>query len=387
MTLTQNFTHTHYVPILKGKLGEFNALKTLYQQDKAALTPLIEVVQVDWDYDEDAPKKSEADHLLATRDKMVKSWGTTRPLFVDLGAADLSAVTIGDTQQRHPYTFFFDIARAAGLLAIPVIPLSPDLATLAAVQQICAVDRRGVMVRIERDHIIGSLLTSMLAALPRVLGLAPGQIDIVLDLEEMTSSAQAGHLMGLPYLLPNLPHLHAWRTFTLAGCAFPENLSGFAIGTIDTIPRVEWQLWTGLIGRLPQDARVPTFSDYAVAAVDLPDVDMRFVDPRNNIRYTTTNDWLLVRGQSNKRKRGLTNPQLCSLLMGHPAFCGAAFSEGDKYIVGCATGQTGPGNMTTWRQVGTNHHLTFVVRQIANLFVPSAPAAPGPVVGQGGGTP
>jgi hypothetical protein len=28
---------------------------------------------------------------------------------------------------------------------------------------------------------------------------------------------------------------------------------------------------------------------------------------------------------------------------------------------------TGPGNATTWRKVGTNHHLTLVTRELANL--------------------
>ncbi len=29
--------------------------------------------------------------------------------------------------------------------------------------------------------------------------------------------------------------------------------------------------------------------------------------------------------------------------------------------------KTGPGNATTWRKVGTNHHLTLVAREIASL--------------------
>ncbi|MEI7881504.1 MAG: hypothetical protein WCI95_11585 [bacterium] len=36
---------------------------------------------------------------------------------------------------------------------------------------------------------------------------------------------------------------------------------------------------------------------------------------------------------------------------------GPKFSQGDKYIYDCATGTAGTGNLTTWRKVGTNHHL------------------------------
>jgi len=387
MSAPQAFDHTHYVPILKGKLGEFNALKQLYSQDRAALTPLIEVAPVDWDYDDDQAKKTEALHLEAVQDKMVKGWGVDRPFFVDLGAANLTTPVVGDALNRHPYTYFFDIARAKGLLAIPVVPLTPDPALLAAVVAIVARDNRGVMVRVARDDISSPTFYQALINAPLALGRPPAQIDLMVDLEDVDASTVAPYLMALPQILPQLPHLSAWRTFTLAGCGFPQSLAGFVVGSVASVPRVEWNLWTGLLGRLPQSVRAPAFSDYGVAFVDLPDIDPRFMSPLHNIRYTIANEWLIVRGQSVRKQRGPSNSQLCQLLMGLPEFCGPQFSEGDKHIVLCATAQTGPGNMTTWRQVGTNHHLTFVVRQLANRNVSSVPAVPGPVAGRGSGTP
>ena len=51
---------------------------------------------------------------------------------------------------------------------------------------------------------------------------------------------------------------------------------------------------------------------------------------------------------------------------------GPEFSEGDRYISECAGGSAGTGNLTTWRKVGTNHHLEKVVRDISSLFGSSA---------------
>ena len=42
----------NYVPILKWKQGEYTALKELYPQDKALLTPIAEVVPIPTVYDE-----------------------------------------------------------------------------------------------------------------------------------------------------------------------------------------------------------------------------------------------------------------------------------------------------------------------------------------------
>jgi hypothetical protein len=380
------FDHTHYVPILKGKRAEFNAVAQLYASRRAGLTPLFDVVPVDWDYDDEQPKKAESAHLEATVTSMVKAWGADSPLYVDLSGAGLSDTVVGDPTGRHPCTFFFDYARAKGLLAIPVVPLAADAALQAAVVSIMAKDNRGAMVRVSSEDLSSHNVTQALSNLPASLGQLAGHIDLLIDMEDLDANAVFAYRMALMQLVPNLPHLNQWRTFTLAGSAFPQSLSGRPVGEFVTVPRVEWSLWTELITRLPLQVRRPTFGDYGVVHVDTPEIDMRFVDPRNNIRYTIDADWLIVRGHSRKKKLGPTNPQLCSMLMGHPAFRGQHFSAGDNQIVLCATGSAGVGNLMTWLQVGTNHHLTFVVDQLASRFASSAPASPGPVAGPGGGT-
>ena len=45
------FNHTHYVPTLKGRAGEYGALQAMTAEVKAALTPLIEIPPIPWDFD------------------------------------------------------------------------------------------------------------------------------------------------------------------------------------------------------------------------------------------------------------------------------------------------------------------------------------------------
>jgi hypothetical protein len=381
------FDHTHYIPILKGKQGEYDAVQTLFLPDRAALTPLFEVPAVDFDYKTQQPKKSEAAHLTASRDKMLASWGTARHFYVDMGDARLSNPVLGDPNGQHPYTFMFDLARAVGLLPVPVIPLAPDPALIAAVRAIHAKDGRGVMVRVARQHLSSPIFVQLVHQLLGQLALPPGQVDMLLDLDQVESANVQLYLNWLVQWLPHLPYSTAWRTLTLAGCAFPKTLSAFKVGTVGLVPRAEWAVWSSLLSHLPNGGRMPTFSDYGVSFTDVAEVDPRIMQNVHNIRYTAANEWFIFRGKNLKTGKGPSNHQVCQQVVAHSSYCGPTFSTGDAEIYACAGRTTHPRNPTQWRETGTNHHLTFVVRQLASQLASSVPAGPLPVAGPAAGTP
>ena len=84
-----------------------------------------------------------------------------------------------------------------------------------------------------------------------------------------------------------------------------------------------------------------------------------------SIRYTTDGNWLVVKGRNVRRYGFEQYFELCRTLVMRQEFSGRGFSWGDQYIDDCAFERTGPGNATTWRKVGTNHHLTLVARALA----------------------
>jgi hypothetical protein len=139
---------------------------------------------------------------------------------------------------------------------------------------------------------------------------------------------------------------------------------------IQKIPRYEWLLYESLVAwLLDNHFRLPAFGDYAIVHPDTLRVDPRITKPSASIRYTIEKKWCIVKGR-NVRDYGLQQYQdLCRSLIRLSCFLGGNFSAGDKYIEDCANGIAGTGNLTTWRLVGTNHHVEKVVYDLSSFFV------------------
>jgi hypothetical protein len=78
------FKYKHYVPILKGKQGEFDAIEELDDSVKAQLTPVIEVPSIPWDFKNKRPQTTIDKHLDSIGKKIRKAWDSKALLFVDL---------------------------------------------------------------------------------------------------------------------------------------------------------------------------------------------------------------------------------------------------------------------------------------------------------------
>jgi hypothetical protein len=71
-----------------------------------------------------------------------------------------------------------------------------------------------------------------------------------------------------------------------------------------------------------------------------------------------------------KRGKGESNhayPGLCASIITSGQYLGVGFSAGSAYIGGCRAGTEKRGNPTTWKWVGTNHHITKVADDLARL--------------------
>jgi hypothetical protein len=167
------------------------------------------------------------------------------------------------------------------------------------------------------------------------------------------------------------PQIAAWRQVVFAAASFPEDLSDVDAATVSTLPRREWELWS-MLQRSPKKLprRDLVFGDYGITHPVPRELDPRTMRMSASIRYTTRDSWLVIKGR-NVRQYGFEQYfDLCGVLVNRPEYSGADFSWGDDYSAKCAERESGPGNATTWRKVGTNHHLTLVARQF-----PSQPAA------------
>jgi hypothetical protein len=205
----------------------------------------------------------------------------------------------------------------------------------------------------------------------------PGQIDLLLDWEAITETAGPQTALAIAAIVPNLPSLAAWRSITFAASSFPNTLAAAGVGRA-TIARAEWEAYQLLLNT-PPGGRLLSFGDYAIA---YPIYESVPFPGSAAIRYTINDEWLIYRGRAVRGPRFGGFAQfhaLCQQLLADPEYRGPAFSWGDGVIKLCAQQQSGPGNLTTWRSVGTNHHIALVGRQLSSHRAPSSGAVPPPV--------
>lgn len=347
-----------YLPILKWKMGERGAVAELGQRCRAAITPMAEIDSIPWDWENDVPSKSLDDHLQKLPLQTAQAWGTTDPVFIDGHAVD-GCVASG----AHSLTWLFDELRSHGVMAIPVIRGDSSPEYVAAARGVVASGRRGACLRIGEAIVFGSDPPASIARLTATLGSAASDVDLVIDLRGIEEDQVLRTAAALRMTWPVLSSTGPWRSMTLAAGAFPESLAGVPHGRT-YIPRADWDLWQQLSNLDPR----PTFGDYGVCSPDMMEVDPRMMQVSAGIRYTTAADWMIIRGRSVRRHAqgwGQTR-ELCEMLIASGDYAGRAFSSGDAFIHDCANGGSS-GNATTWRRVGTNHHLEHVAAALANL--------------------
>lgn len=356
------FDESHYVPILKGKEGEFGALSQLPDRSKEALTPLVEIPPIPWDFGQQIPSRSIDEHLKRTPQKLARAWGSDRELFLDF-------LWIGESERMesggHPVKYLFDAVCDLGLLPIPVIGLMRSSDYLAACSDVVRRDGRGVCVRIQREDFQD--FPEFEAELQKVLksvSAQQGDADLLLDLKALTPGSGEMSADEVLALISSIPDLERWRSFTLAATSFPESLIGLPPSDFSFIARNEWNLWREVVRMKPK--RIPTFGDYAISHPQPSEVDPRIMRPSASVRYTAESYWLVPKARNLKDHGYDQFHDVCRDLVERDEYSGRRFSWGDGYIDDCANDRVGCGNLTTWRKVGTSHHLNFVLRQVAS---------------------
>lgn len=356
-----------YVPILKGKQGELNALSNI-GAESANLIPLLEVVPSGMD---DADPQEAAKDIARFADRLAISWTMGEPVFLDAG---LLPDDLPLAQGWPPIQHLLVHAEARGVRGIPVVRTTDSAVTRSAVRAALTETQQGsVCLRLGPDD------TESDEAAPEEL------IDRLL--EDLSVSAADAHLVvdfgvladegGIRlasrmarYLLGDIPHLEDWQSFTLAAGAFPSALTDVQASVFAEIPRTDWLFWRDTTERL-RLGRHPGFGDYAIANPSI--AQGAAFAPAPQIRYTADEHWLILRGRKGVRRGSQQFYDICARIVERAEYAGRDFSWGDEYIWQAAQSApdsavqlVGPGNASTWRSVATSHHLAKVVDQLTN---------------------
>ncbi len=345
--------NTKYVPILKGKEGEFRALQKLPSDIKDNIIPIIDLVP-------NNTKKIEK-HSQAIL-KYFNRWGKQRLIYIDGYMLDDSILPPNKT---HPVNYIFENLIKNDFNIIPVVSdvISTELRLL--LKNIAVKINKGIGIRIFSKPI--QEINNSIEELLVLLQFKPEQIDLIIDLRSLIGSEVLEKLNFVHQVFDKLVYLNSWRSITLSGGNFPIDLTELRADEVHSIQRKQWLLWKTLVMNNPE--RLPAFSDYAISHPSISELAGDQINASASIRYTHEDNYYVYRGRGTRQHGFEQFFDISETLINNSNhYYGIDHCEGDKFINKCGTVKNRKGNLTTWRWVGTVHHITVTVNQLRQFF-------------------
>jgi Beta protein len=357
MIMGQHF----YVPSLRWRQGEYQALFRLSEAAKDRVTPFLTIPPVEFDFELWAPKKSVHEHVAPFALRYKKKW-KTRPAWIDV---DKSLLASRMNDGKDVFTYVFDGLREFNATAVPAIALDADAALIASVAAIVSDDGRGVAVRVRLEDLMKQKPGERIAELLSTLGVGQDETDLIVDLGAPNYEPYDAFTGALTLALGKIADLDNYRNLVLIGTAIPESMKDVSKPG-DDLPRHDWLFYKRLIEKLPSSMRRPIFGDYTLVHPNFTAFDMRKIKSAGKLVYTTERRWSVRKGGAFR-----DNPEQmhehCAHIASSAEFKGAAYSNGDDYIAKCAKREVGPSNQPYWKFVTINHHITHVLDDLAKL--------------------
>ena len=350
-----------YVPALRWRQAEYQALLRLDESVKDRIVPFITIPPIEFDFEAGALKKTAHDHVHPFVGRYRKKWGC-RPAWVTL---DESLVAGRMNGGEHVFDYVLDGLRTFGGLLIPALRVGSHPEMRAAVARAVPFDRHGVAVVVKLEDLMQANACARVLELLTEVGARPEEADLIIDMEAPSYEPYGEFADALTGVLQDFGDLWVFRNLVLIGTAMPASMSSVARGS-DEIPRHDWLFYRALTSQLPPEARRPVYGDHTIVHPDFAaTIDMRMVKPAGKVIYTGSKTWGTRKGPAFVSDRGQMRGH-CSAIVNDPEFDfrGSSFSRGDEYIAACAVGSKGPSTQTRWKEVGINHHITTVVNDL-----------------------
>lgn len=362
------FNSKHYIPILRWKAAEKEALGKLDLNKKKLMTPLFQILMPmpKQTYTGNGRLKTPSELLEESKSmfqvksphipkEILKYWGKD-PLLIDLNLLDTSVIHAGLIE-------ILSIGKGLGAWMVPVVNFSSSTDIQNKIISLSKKYNNGLCVRLSRNDITQDSMPLAVNNFLKRHTISEKDIDLLVDFK--ITDDQYSKLIAL---VSHIPHILKWRSMTISSGAFPPDLTGFSVD-LHRIPRSDWNQWLKIDSTKLK--RKTSFSDYTIQHPIYKE-PVRGANPSASIRYALQNQWIIMRGQGLRSPKGAGHaqyPALAKLLSNLEDFFGADFSFGDNYISekGEDIHTKKTGTPRTWLRAGINHHLECVISQIANL--------------------
>ena len=358
---------TNYLPILKARRGELKALSQLNASTKGNVIPLIDIPRADLDKENGTENTNLESHIVKKATNIRSSWGNNFLFYIDLHDFDLSKRLSDGT---HPMNYLMNYLRNLGLKAIPTTDLARDESYNFALAKEIAKDQRGYLIRIyEEDMINTNELHTNLRNILKVLRQNPEDTHVLLYFESILGRDPYEIASITMDIINELPSVTSCRSLSMAASGMPQTLSEkVKPGEKGIIKRTEFEAFKTVLLNGNKLKRTPNFGDYAIVHPTHRPYKQQAISIAPSIRYTTSEEWLILRGVSTKKhpKKMGQYHELSEELIKHPEFQGSNFCYGDREITKISNNIGSPRIPNIWVGIGCNHHMTYIVQQLKN---------------------
>lgn len=321
-----------YVPILRGKMGEFTALRNLSIEEKKITRPLIQFFPD------------------TVSDRIRRAWNfETNMIYFD--ASFLPSIT--------DIRGFCEALINQNINFIPVIhPNSPDR-YLEYVRRNHL--RNGICLRLNVPYLRPRFINTFIEDKKGYFDIEEPNIDLFIDLGFINIHGNVGLFQNIfSSIYDALPHAEIFRSIIIGAGSFPVNVASIPPDTVGVLHRSEWNVWNGINAEIKDGKFI--YADYGNIHPNYdPEAETHLGSC--TIKYTGENNFYVFRGRrtfEHPDGHGQYNNK-SRLLVAHRCYDGRTFSWGDGYIDDCASDTDGPGNSTTWVSVTLNHHITKII--------------------------
>lgn len=351
-----------YVPAIKWRQGEYQAFLRLPDGAKTRLRPLVTIPSIEYDFEDGEPKCSVHDHAVKFVKRYRAKW-KERVALIDIDASLHPEIVDG----KSFISYIFSELRAAKAKAVPVVSLDYGAPVLADLANAASIDGFGICVRARVEHIMSPTANSKITKLISDIGVAPEDVDFLVDLGTPTYEPYDDFAKALIAALSKIVDLDNFRSFIILGTAFPETMASVKVE--GALKRHDWLFYKTFVKTMPKDFRRPVYGDYTIVSPAFKaDFDMRKIKPAGKLVYTTPDDWLIKKGGAFRDNPAQMHGH-CDKVVKSGKFKGSAYSDGDSYIARCAKKEkgAGPSNLSRWKEVGISHHVMQVLEDVSKF--------------------